>query len=83
MLNQIRELLWLEWDPIGVNTSAVGTDEYDVYAKHVHKMLLAGRDQVAISQYLERAALVDIGVSQSVNHEAVAARALAIFGSKT
>jgi hypothetical protein len=83
VLDDIKRLLWFEWDPIGLNQQADWPDdEYDSYAKQVHAMLLAGRDHFAISEYLERSALVDIGVSKSVNHEAIAARALAIFGSR-
>jgi hypothetical protein len=83
MLEDIRRLLWFEWDPIGINRESDWPDnEYDSFAKHVHKMLLAGRDCYAISEYLEHTALKTIGVSRSVNHEVVAARALEIFRGK-
>ncbi len=79
LLDQIKELLWTEWDPIAVNGSHVGTDEYDSYSRGVYRMLMEGRDHFAISQYLERSALQDIGLSQSVNHAVIAARAIEIF----
>ena len=79
LLDQIKELLWTEWDPIGVNGSHVGMDEYDSYARGVYRMLMEGRDHFAVSQYLERSALQDIGLSQSENHAAIAARAIEIF----
>ena len=75
--------MWTEWDPIGLNREGDWPDdEYDSYANGVYRMLCKGRDHFAISQYLERSALVTIGVSHSVNHAAIAARALEIFGSK-
>lgn len=83
VLGDIKRLLWLEWDPIGLNQQADGLDdEYDAYAKGVYRMLREGRDHYAISQYLERCALEHIGVSQSTNHDAIAARAIAMFGAK-
>ena len=30
--NRIREILWCEWDPIGVNGIPNAIDEYDTYA---------------------------------------------------
>ena len=79
LLDQIKELLWTEWDPIGVNDSQAGTDEYDSYAIGVYRMLMEGRDHFAISRYLERRAVQDIGLSQAANHGAVASRAIEIF----
>lgn len=83
VLDKIKRLLWLAWDPIGINQEADWPDdEYDAYATGVYRMLREGRDHCAISQYLERCALEHIGVSQSTNHDAIAARAIAMFGAK-
>ena len=83
LLNEIRRLLWFEWDPIGINDEADWPDdEYDSYAHKVYRMLIDGRDQCAISKYLKQTALEHIGVGQSENHDAIAARAIEIFEEK-
>ena len=80
LLEELQKLLWFEWDPIGINrTSDWPDDEYKTYGKAVYRMLIEGRDHYAISEYLERSALKDIGVSQSGNHDAIAARAIEFF----
>ena len=83
LLNEIRRLLWFEWDPIDINDEADWPDdEYDSYALKVYRMLIDGRDQRAISKYLQQTALEHIGVSKSENHDAIATRAIEIFEEK-
>ena len=75
--------MWFDWDPIGINhTADWPDDEYIAYGKAVYRMLIEGRDHHAISEYLERAALEHIGVSQSNNHALIATRAIELFERK-
>ena len=80
LLNEIRRLLWFEWDPIGINAEGNWPDdEYDSYAHKVYRMLIDEKDHFAISKYLKATALEHIGVNQSENHDAIATRAIEIF----
>jgi hypothetical protein len=40
---RVGEILWREWDPIGVNTTDCPDDEYDRYAASVYVMLMNER----------------------------------------
>ncbi len=42
-------------------------------------MLAQGRDEHAVSEYLKRSALQDMGLSQSLNHQEIAKRAIEIY----
>ena len=49
---RVKELFWLEWDPIGVNDAAP-RDEYDRYADKAYFMLMhEGRSAQEIADYL-------------------------------
>ncbi|GAG09005.1 unnamed protein product, partial [marine sediment metagenome] len=36
---EIRQLLWKEWDPIGVNQFPEASDEYDAYVPEVVELV--------------------------------------------
>jgi len=48
----VRELLWREWDPIGVNELSSADDEYDAYVPPLVRMLLDGASDEAIARQL-------------------------------
>ena len=48
----IRQVLWRDWDPIGVGRQNCCRDEYDSYIAFVEYFLRAGRPQVEIVEYL-------------------------------
>ena len=75
-LARIRRLLWLEWDPIGVNDSAP-SDEYDRYADTAYLMLMDERgDAETIAKYLYWVAAEYMGLGES-EERADAARTIA------
>ena len=51
-LDQIKRLLWEEWDPIGVRGDDWPDDEYDSYAPRVLAMLNAESSEAQIADFL-------------------------------
>lgn len=49
---QVNDILFNEWDPIGVNSNPEVDDEYKSHAKKVSGMLRDSRDAFAITKYL-------------------------------
>ena len=50
---RVRELFWLEWDPIGVNDCEKAKGEYDTYADKAYVMLMDEcRSTTEIADYL-------------------------------
>ena len=69
-LEQIKVLLWEEWDPIGVNDSPCARDEYDSYAFQLFISLRQGMNEASIAEYLRWAELEHMGLSHSSGREA-------------
>jgi hypothetical protein len=60
---RVREILWREWDPIGVNYSTEAIDEYDNYADRVYVLLMdEHRSADEIADYLFEIASNYIGL---------------------
>lgn len=51
-LKQVRRILWVDWDPIGVNDSPEAYGEYDSYADSVLGMILHGTTAEELNFYL-------------------------------
>jgi hypothetical protein len=51
-LEQLKGLLWEEWDPIGVNDMKGAFGEYDSYAFQIFVMLKRGDSQERILNHL-------------------------------
>ena len=58
----IREILFSEWDPIGINSFAPD-DEYDSYVPTILRLLEHGRDERRIADQLRRFAEENIGLT--------------------
>lgn len=52
MWHAIHDILWNEWDPIGVNQYSVASDEYDNYIPQLIQLLESAADQYKLTQYL-------------------------------
>jgi hypothetical protein len=51
---ELRDLLYSEWDPIGLKEIAVGSeDEYDAYVGQLGRRLRAGADEAEVAALLE------------------------------
>jgi len=51
-LQNHSELLWTEWDPIGLNEYKEARDEYCTYVPDVFKLKIDHTDSETIAQYL-------------------------------
>jgi hypothetical protein len=60
--DSIRQILYHEWDPIGVSGSAP-EDEYDSYIAPVYRILSGSRSEQELVEYLFRTARDTIGVA--------------------
>ena len=61
--NRIDEIIWLEWDPIGVNDTEEARDEYYSYLPSLFKHLMEGSDVKKISKYLDHIETVNMGLT--------------------
>jgi len=63
LFEQIDQILWNDWDPIGVSDSSEATDEYRGYVPHLVKLKLEGADVIKIANHLHHVERVNIGLS--------------------
>lgn len=63
LLPVVRELLYREWDPIGVNQHPQCRDEYDGYAPELVRLLLSGADEHKLASRLAEFQRVSMGMS--------------------
>ncbi len=62
-LEEIRRLLWEDWDPIGVSEFSDWTDEYDSYAPGLQNLLRTGGTTDDVFRYLWTIETVSLGIS--------------------
>jgi hypothetical protein len=66
--DSIRQILYHEWDPIGV-AGAAPEDEYDAYIAPVYRILAGSRSEQELCEFLFRTARDTMGVaSDTVEH---------------
>ena len=68
----IDEILWKDWDPIGVSGMDGPPDEYRMYLPEVYRLALKG-DQSKIVDYLFWAATDRMGLTTQRNQHVAAA----------
>ncbi len=61
LLEAIKQLLWREWDPMGVNKSPAAQGEYDGYAFRIWVALHRKATAEQIEAYLERSSTEGMG----------------------
>jgi len=64
----VKEVLFREWDPIGVNSNPACSDEYDSYVSAIVRLLQAEADEYKIAEHLRNLERVSMGLS-SANEE--------------
>jgi hypothetical protein len=64
----VKEILFREWDPIGINSNPALSDEYDSCVSSIVRLLQAEADEYKIAEHLRNLQRVNIGLS-SVNEE--------------
>ena len=58
---QVSEVLWKDWDPIGLNETECPDDEYDDFVWPIVRILLGSRDEAEICEALRRAETDGLG----------------------
>jgi hypothetical protein len=58
----VSDILWNDWDPIGISSFSNARDEYDAYVIPICRLLAAGPDQAAIYHELVHLAQDIIGL---------------------
>ena len=78
----VKEFLYREWDPIGVNANELCHDEYDSYAPTICRMLQQGVDEFRLAQHLRQLQSVSMGMSviDEELHQRIARRLIALMG---
>ena len=66
LYKRIDEILWKDWDPIGVNDSEQARDEYRGYLPHIFRLAVDGADPDQIARELMTA--ID-GMGLSINED--------------
>jgi hypothetical protein len=64
----IDEILWNEWDPIGVNDTEEARDEYQSYTPQVFSLKLNNSDKETIAQYLLKIEKERMGLPGSIEN---------------
>ena len=64
----IDEILWKDWDPIGVNDIEDVRDEYQSYTPHIFSLTIHGADKIKIAEHLCKIETVNMGLTGDKNH---------------
>lgn len=68
LYKRIDEILWNDWDPIGVNDIEDARDEYQSYLPHIFRLALEGKDEHRISGSLLASVRDNMGLSGNKSH---------------
>ena len=63
LYNKIDEILWQDWDPIGINDEEQIRDEYYGYIPQVLSLKIQGSDKNKIANYLFEMETVNMGTN--------------------
>lgn len=64
----IDEILWNEWDPIGVNTEVAARDEYQSYIPEIFSMLIQNKSINEIANNLLQIEKERMGIEGNIEH---------------
>lgn len=62
----IDEILWLDWDPIGISGTPEARDEYYSYLPHVFKLAMEDSSPLKIAEYLDWVVRESMGMNSSI-----------------
>ena len=63
--NSIRQVLFRDWDPIGVNDNPKLGDEYDAYVAPVYRILVWSRSEEELIAFLQKTEHDQIGLKSA------------------
>ena len=61
----VKEVLFREWDPIGINSNPARSDEYDSYVNTIVRFIQAEADEYKIAGHLRNLRRVSMGLSSA------------------
>lgn len=64
----IDEILWNDWDPIGVNDIEEVRDEYQSYTPHIFSLTIQGVNKIKLSNHLFDIETKNMGMTGNLNH---------------
>ena len=67
LYQKIDEILWEDWDPIGVNDRAP-RDEYQSYTPQIFSLKIEGADLETIAQKLNQIAIEKMGLGGNIEY---------------
>src|SRR3954451_15891737 len=77
LLLAVQKILFLEWDPIGINLYEDSSrDEYDSYAPVICRMLREGTDEATLAAHLGEISTSRMGLLPAEERDRRAARIL-------
>lgn len=76
LLEQVREILFQEWDPIGVGDKRELRDEYDHYAFTICRYLMERADENRLAVYLGEVRTESMELNADPESDRVIARTL-------
>jgi hypothetical protein len=84
LLLAIQEILFREWDPIGINHNENCRDEYDSYAPAIYRFLRSGVDEYKLTAHLSELQRNSMGLSvvDEDSNRRVARRLLDLPGNR-
>lgn len=68
LYKKIDEILWIDWDPIGINDTPEARDEYYSYLPQIFKLKIDGADRETIAQHLDQIVTNRMGLFSNLKH---------------
>lgn len=65
---RIDDILWFDWDPIGVNDIEDARDEYQSYTPEIFELKIKGADRSSIANRLNEIAVDRMGLLGNIEH---------------
>ena len=79
--DELKRVLLLDWDPIGVSELPEAQDEYDSYLLSVVALLSSGGSQQQLADHLHWLSTVQMGLGGNRQHsEKIAGKLISVWG---
>jgi hypothetical protein len=76
LLSEVKKVLLLDWDPIGIQNMPDATTEYDGYALGIHQLLVESRSVEEIYAHLRWIVVDRMGLDDNEAHTMTVAKSL-------
>lgn len=68
LYHSIDEILWRDWDPIGVNGNEECRNEYQSYTPHIFRLVIQDADAFKIAKHLYQLETQSMGMQGNHDH---------------